>query len=267
MLIEKHGSVNELFKLFEKDITVKAIYEKLYFVYFNDNASEVKNYLIEKHYDLAGIAESESKPICGYIKTDDLKGGLCKDYVINFDIEEIASDSTPLIEVFKAFLSKEYLFILENNRIKYIVTKADLQKPAVKIFIFGLINLLEINFTKIINKIYPNDSWVNKISENRLNKAKELLSIRKNKNEDLSLLDCLEFADKRDLILKFNNILEIFDSKSKNNLEKKLRKIEDLRDLLAHAQNWDLEFSWIEIINIILDIKNIIIKCEYFLNS
>jgi len=141
--IRRRGtSVSELISLFESGITVEAICEPLYIVAKNSEAIYIANQLSEKDFDVAGLAESEDKPVNGYVRRSDLKKGICRDYLINFSVTDLISEATPLTDVLTALRDRSYLFILENTNVNAIVTRADLQKPAVRILIFGLITLL-----------------------------------------------------------------------------------------------------------------------------
>jgi hypothetical protein len=255
-------TVSELLSLFENGITVKAICEELFCVGSNAIASDKALELRRKSYDIAGISESGERSASGYIKRSDLKEGVCKDYLIHFTEADLISDSTPLTLVLKVLHNRQHIFILEGNEVNYIVTRADLQKPAVRILMFGLITLLEMNLTNLILKYYPSDSWQNILSPCRLKKAKDLMKLRQERKEDLSLIDCLELCDKRVLVLKSQKCLDVFVPELKNEIEQKLEAIEKLRDLLAHAQKLNLSFSWEEIIDLVSYTKEMISMCE-----
>jgi len=119
-----------------------------------------------------------------------------------------------------------------------------------------------MNLSYLIRKNYLKESWRTELSKERLNKAYDLMKKRAERNEVLDLIDCLEFCDKRDLILKNQECLNVFTPDSKSKIERKLRAIENLRDLVAHAQDLCSRSSWEEVIDTVSDTKEMILKCE-----
>lgn len=260
--------LNELISIFKYDVTVKSIYEKIYTVYYHNDAHEVKNEMIKRNYDVTGIAEDISKPICGYIIKDELNEGKCIDYKRDFKIDDVISDSTSLIKVIELLKDKKFLFVIEENEVKYIVTKADLNKQTIRILSFGLINLFE-NFLEIlIEETYPNDLWLDFLKTNRRENLINLYNNQRKNNIELSKIDCAQLCDKRDIILKNYDLFKtIFQIGSKRLLEDKLDNIEKLRNAIAHAHEVNKYFSMDEYLEIILDLKDFNNKIENYLKN
>lgn len=119
-----------------------------------------------------------------------------------------------------------------------IVTKGDLQKIPVRMWLFGLISLIEMQLLRIIRDYYPDDSWKQKplISPDRLNKAEDQLKDRRRRNEAIDLADCLQFCDKRDIVLKSDDLCRLIGSDSTATYEL-LKSLENLRNELVHSQD------------------------------
>ena len=88
------------------------------------------------------------------------------------------------------------LFVNVLGQVGGIVTKTDLQKPPVRMWLFGMITIIEMGLTRLIEDGLSRWAWRECLSEARLQKAEALLEERKRRNQDLDLLDCLQFSDR-----------------------------------------------------------------------
>jgi len=93
---------------------------------------------------------------------------------------------------------------------------------------------MHLNFW--INEYYEQDSWREKLKKKRLDDASDVFDKRKGKNEDLSLLECLQLSDKKVILKATNEFLKEFNF-SKTLIEKLLKDIEKIRNELVHSQN------------------------------
>src|SRR5439155_4422813 len=66
--------------------------------------------------------------------------------------------------------------------------------------------------------------------------ANGILELRKQRNEEISEFDCLQFCDKRDLAASSESIRNSMNLGSAKAAGKLLRRAERLRDRLAHSQ-------------------------------
>ncbi len=134
--------------------------------------------------------------------------------------------------------------MIEENEVKFIVTKTDLNKQAIRILSFGLINLFEIYLEILIEETYPNDSWLDFLNNNRLENLISLYDNQRKNNIEPFKIDCAQLCDKMDKILKNYDIFKtIFQIGSKRLLEDKLDNIEKLRNAIAHAHEVNKYFS------------------------
>ncbi|MHA1221369.1 MAG: CBS domain-containing protein, partial [Candidatus Heimdallarchaeota archaeon] len=75
-----------------------------------------------------------------------------------------------------------------------------------------------------------------KVSEKRIKDAHDTYEKRKGNNQDLSLLECLQFCDKRDLLAKSENFRKDFNI-SRKQFDSFVKQVEKIRNELAHSQN------------------------------
>ncbi|MBA7652395.1 hypothetical protein ES703_60229 [subsurface metagenome] len=253
------SSSQDLRYLFE-NITVKHVLERLQCCNAKEDAVIVKKRMKKLDFDVMGIKD---KGITyGYVKQSKLKDGLCNKHEHVFHPSELVAESMPLIELLPILHDNQRVFVLERNKVNGIVTRGDLQKAPVRLFLFGLVTLLEMNLLYLIKIYYPKDSWTKHLKDNRLKNAEKLQSIRKDRNEAIDLADCLQFCDKRDLILKKSEILKNIGIKSKKSIKQTLESAEKLRNNLAHALDIVKGLSWTKVINLAKEIELFIKRCE-----
>ena len=248
--IQRGTSVLELRDLFMFGITASSINEPLQSCIYEDDAISILNKMDQLYFNTMGIKKSKDEPVIGYINSSELTEGKCGSFAHKFQMPDLISNSTPLIEVLHILREKQRVFVLSGNSVEDIITRADLQKPPVRIMLFGLITLLEMHLTHHIRKLYPDKEWRTKLSQDQIEKAEDLMNIRIERNERLDLTDCLQFCDKMELVLASDKIRKVFGFESKRVGSKILKDVESLRDKLAHSQDIVSGTTWEDIIDL-----------------
>jgi hypothetical protein len=142
-----------------------------------------------------------------------------------------------------------------------IITPGDLGKMPVRMWLFSLVSMIEMQMLRIIKKKYPGNSWKKYISsEERLHNTEEIFKELQNNNQAIELIDCLQFCDKRDIILEDEDILKKLKY-SKNKFDELLKDLENLRNNLAHAQNI-ITTKWPNIIILSKEAEDLLTRFE-----
>lgn len=223
-------------RIFVDNVTAKTIYEPLLCCPLDSRAGHAKDALKIREFDIAGVKETEGGEVIGYVVKDELMDGEINEYLKTIDPELLISDSTPIADIFEVLTKRNFSFVLYGKHIIGIITKADLNKPPVRIYLFGMISLFEMHLNSWINHFYPGNSWEHEVPEHRMKDANDNYELRKGNNQDLSLLECLQFCDKRDLLAKSEDFLKSFDF-SKKKFDSLLKQAEKIRNELAHSQS------------------------------
>ncbi|MBD2440379.1 hypothetical protein [Nostoc sp. FACHB-110] len=253
----------DLRSLFENNITIEYVAEPLKSVSSQADVLEVFEWMRKQDFDVVGIESAET--ITGYIERSNLisaKSGQCGDYQKLFHSQELIAISTPLMKLLPILRQTPRLFVLDCNQVSGIVTCGDLQKAPVRMLLFGLVTLLEMNLLRLVRLYYPQDSWQKFLKAERLEIAKRLWRESQERNEATDLLDYLQFCDKRELVLHQPALLEQLELKSKRSGEKFLKSAEQLRNRLAHAQNLVTGSSWQDLISLAEAMETLLIRCE-----
>jgi hypothetical protein len=254
------STYRSLRSLFEKNITVISISEVLATCNVSDDAQQIREHMVLKDFDVIGV--EENGVVIGYVLREDLGTGTCKDYFRSYNPSDLVSDSTPLLQTLFIFKDTERLFIIEGNRITRVVTLADLQKPPIRMLLFGVISVLEMHLYRIISEYFVEDSWKSHLSDKRIQLAEELFLQRKARNEAIKLSDCLQLCDKRDIVLNEQPLRELLGIESKSKGKDFFKKLEILRNNLAHSQDLNTLNSWTEMISLIEQTENVLEQCE-----
>ena len=249
--------------LFEKSITIEYVAEPLKAVSADADAIEVLYWMESKDFDVVGV-ETENR-ISGYVERSHLiqcQSGKCRDYQQIFHPQELVAISTPLMKLLPILAQKPRLFVLDSNQVSGIITYGDLQKAPVRMLLFSLVTLLEMNLLRLVRLYYPQDSWQQVLKADRLEAAQKLWRESRERNEATDLLDYLQFCDKRELILNQSELFQKLGLNSKRSGEKFLKSAERLRNRLAHAQNLVSGSSWQELISLAEAMEKLLIYCE-----
>ncbi len=172
----------------------------------------------------------------GYLLTEDAGAGACSDGMRPFAPGQVLTDEAGLHEAIRVLDSERLCFIATLGTVDAVVTRDDVQKPAARMWLFGNVTLIEMIMTAAIARRYPDEAWKERISEGRLGKAGELLSERERRGQRVSLLDCLQLSDKARILMRDPEVLKDAEFPSRNAAAETMKRLESLRNSLAHAQ-------------------------------
>jgi hypothetical protein len=226
-------------KIFETAFRVEDIAESLISFDAERPVTEILATLQKNQLKVAGVREHGI--ISGYITTSELDdaAGVCGDHRCEFDDAEVIAADAGLSQTIGALSKRQRLFVTAFGKVNGIVTWTDLQKPSVRMWLFGVITMIEMAFTQMIDTWFPNDGWKRLMTESRLRKAELLLEERRRRNEggEVRLLDCLQFSDKGQILIKDDDARRVMGMSSKRAGDRLIRDLGSLRDSLAHSQD------------------------------
>lgn len=222
-------------RLFLEGFTSMDIAEPLISFDADTQTEAVRNFMREKNFDLVGMRVNGL--VSGYVRLDELAEGLCRDYLRTFTPEDdLVPDTANLTDVVKSLSINRQCFVVILDQVGAIITLNDLEKPPMRMFLFGIITLGEMLMTEIIRHRYPYSSWQGFLSEKRLAKAKQLQKERFRRGHQIDLIDCLQYGDKG-LILSYDeDIRKSLGHESRRAARQAIKEMETLRNNLSHIQ-------------------------------
>jgi hypothetical protein len=126
-------------RLFTDGFTVLDISEALISFDADRDAAEVQRFMGEKNMSITGIRKDGV--VAGYTTRDQLTGGKCGEHIHSFDDKMVLSATASLQEVMEALGANRYCFVSVLGKVGGIVSRTDIQKPPVRMWLFGMITI------------------------------------------------------------------------------------------------------------------------------
>jgi len=111
-----------------------------------------------------------------------------------------------------------------------IVTRSDMLKLPVRLLAFTQVTHLEMVMAEVIRASGPSDEWMDRLSEGRRKRVRDKIQEARDDGIDPPALEFTDFCDKRDIVAKLYRPGKSFKDD--------LKKIEDLRNTVAHAGSY-----------------------------
>ena len=249
-----HESQHHMKRVFTESFSVADIAEPLVSFDATTDSDQVKALMAERGYDVVGVRRQGR--VVGFLRREELEGGCCDDHLREFGEALVLPETACFPTVVNALVDVPRVFVTTFGGVGGIVTRSDLQKPPVRMWLFGMVTIVEMGLMELIEQHLPGDVWRQHLSDGRLEKAEVLLSERKRRNQELDLLDCLQFADKWQIALRDPRIFEKVGFESRKRGTETGKQLESLRNNLAHAQ--DISADWEVIVKLVEHLDHIL---------
>lgn len=197
------------------------------------------------------------------MKRSELTNQTLEEHVTPFEPHLQVDETTPIPEALRLFRESPRVFVVVMGHVAGIVTKGDLQKAPVRMYLFGVLSLLEMQFLRLIRAVFPEDEWKPLLSKKRITDATKLLADRRRRNEAIDLADCLQFGDKATIVTKCPELREALGFRSARDARARLRRLHHLRDELVHAQDI-VRGKWPELVNLLESAEDALRRAEKF---
>lgn len=176
--------------------------------------------------------------IVGYATASDLaRARRCKEVLRPFAAGQVIDADETLSEAIYVLTLREHAFVSMLGSVVGVITRSDVQKPIARMWLFGMITLIEVTLTERVRAAFPDGDWRSRVSTGRLQRARELREERARRGQPCGLLDCLQLSDKAQILMQEENALQEFGFRSRKAAGKVIRELESLRNNLAHAQD------------------------------
>ena len=236
------ASSKRLLELFREGFSVMDLAEPLLSLDETASRAEARELLAREDVPLLGVRRGGRA--AGYVTTEDLAGEGDLSSFRPFSPEELLDETASLSEVMELLSDRATAFVRVLGTVACVVGRCDLEKPPMRMWLFGVISILEMNVVWVLRELYPGDSWSRLITESRLEKARDLQEERRRRGQHSDLLSCLQFSDKLQILIKEERNRKLLGIESRRQGDKIVRQFESLRNNLAHSQpvvedNWE----------------------------
>ncbi len=226
---------HHLVRHFTESFTVQDIAEPIRSFDIDKSCKDILPLMDQLKVDI--ICLRNNGKIIGYARRSDLDEGWCGDHIRPFRQGQVLSSDSSFSDVIHVLTLHQYGFISLFDDVVGYISRSEINKPVVRMWLFGIITFVEMEFTQMIREFYPDESWRSMLTEKRLTKALELQRERQRRNQHCDLLDCLQLSDKGQIVIHNPEFLELLDIGSKSEAKRVARELESLRNNLAHAQD------------------------------
>jgi len=231
-------------RMFMELFTARDIAEALYSFDFDNDCDTVRKVMRRQHQDVASIRINGT--VQGYVRCIDLGEGDCANALRHFTTDQVITGDSTLSDVIHVLTRHDYCFISLLGEVVGVICRDDINKPMVRMWLFGLITIIEMRVGQAIQTKHPDDSWQAALSEDRLAKARSLQEERQRRNQHCLLIDCLQLSDKARVAIENPELLEALGFDSKRTAKRVVKSLESLRNNLSHAQDI-VQHDWAQI--------------------
>lgn len=173
----------------------------------------------------------------GYVRREELEEGDCSEPLRHFTVDQVVPGESTLVDVIHVLTRHDYCFVSLLGDVVGVIERDDINKPMVRMWLFGIITIVENGLTQLIERSFPGDAWTELVSEGRLEKARGIQAERQRRRQHCGLIDCLQLSDKGQILANHPPALAIMGFKSKKAARRVMKELESLRNHLAHAQD------------------------------
>jgi hypothetical protein len=186
--------------------------------------------------------------VTGFLLREELEDGSCDRFIHPFEEAVVLRESAPIVDLILALNQVSWVFVRIFGQVTGIVRREDLQDPPVRMWLFGMITVIEFRLLALIERRFGEESWMEHLSPARLDKARQLQHERQRMNQNPRLIDCLQFSDKAHIVVRDKLLREQLNFASRRRGEEVVKSLEKLRNNLAHAQDiayldWETIFA------------------------
>lgn len=254
------SSLEDMRLLFGRTVTARHIAEPLVSFDAPSSASTTRAFMERRDFDVVGVRFEGS--VRGFALRQELQGGELGNWVRQFDeATEIVQEHDTLTTVLQRLAATPIVYVRMMGEVSGIITKGDLQKAPVRLWLFGLLSLLEMHFLRLIRASFGDGSWTSSLSAERLSKAQGLLRERQRRNEAIDLADCLQFADKAKIVSAAERLRLALGFESRHAFDHLTEELKRLRDQLAHS-NDIIGDNWPRLPSLASDLEALVEACE-----
>jgi len=127
-----------------------------------------------------------------------------------------------------------YYFVLQRDNLQGIVTRADLQRPAVGMVLFSLILTSEAAANAIIDRCLGR-TWIEHLPVEQRARVDEIFNQRVRTNTQVTRLECLMLHDRLRLLGRCDRVVSELGFASGKQFKSWKERLVNLRDNLAHG--------------------------------
>ena len=230
------SSSEDLRTMFDHVVTVHHIAEPL--ASFDSKACgpRVREFMDCKEFDQIGVRRDGH--VYAYALKSDLSDDTLGSCAKPIPEEQSIEDSEGLSKAFQLLDTWSAVYVRSFGRISGIVTHGDLQKAPVRMWLFGLITLIEMQMLRLVKTRFPGEEWKKLLKCGPLRAAERLQKNLEEDNRHRDLADCLQLRDKGTLLFENSDVWREGGFECQRSAMDWLEQLVRLRNDFAHANDF-----------------------------
>ncbi len=218
------------------------------------NPSDLEQLMTDIGIRIAGIRIDGV--VMGYVTLEDLEDE--EDGRLRaFAPDQVIDGDATLSDAIHVLNLHDYCFVTLLGEVVGVLTRTDLLKPVVRMWLFGIVTFIEMEVTERIRGQWPDGQWTEYVSPGRLKKARALREERIGRGQHCELLDCLQYADKVQILMEDPVAMADFGFRTKGAARRTAKELESLRNHLAHAQDI-VSHDWAQIVRMTRRLEEVV---------
>lgn len=243
--IDLHGFDDKIFhRMFMEVFTARDIAEGLLSFDTHASCQQVSHDLDSHCCEVASVRISGA--VQGYVRAPDLGKGKLEDCFRGFKKDQVINGAASFSDVIHVLGRHDHCFVTVLGNVAGVISRDDINKPMVRMWLFGIVTMIEMGLVKLIKELFPEDSWEQKMNDARLQKARDIHKERQRRNLYCDLIDCLQLSDKAQVLISDPKAMKRIGMGSKKTAKRAIKELESLRNHLAHAQDI-VQHDWAQI--------------------
>lgn len=216
--------------------------------------ADIARVLKDQNLSVAGIRRDGF--MLGFVRGADLESDIETSSFRGFGADQIVDGDASLTDVIHVLNRHNHCFVALLGEVVGYIGRADIERPVVRMWLFGIVTLIELEITEQVRSRWSEDDLAGLLTKGRLTKARELQDERARRGVACSLLDCLQLTDKVQILIQDEEALEYLGFRTKRAVKQVLREMESLRNNLAHAQDI-VTYDWAQIVRLVRRIEEL----------
>lgn len=150
--------------------------------------------------------------------------------------DQIVDEHEALSNVVCVLTRYQKAYVSSAGKVSGELQRCDLECAIGRMWLFGMLTLVEMDFTRRIRDRWVDEQWSELLTFNRLEKARHLQFERHRRGEKVSLLDCLQLSDKASVLIQISEQRVAWGFRSRGMAKTAIKDLESLRNQLMHSQ-------------------------------
>ena len=219
--------------LIEETLTVRDIVDRQIWTFDPDQpATEAFASMTAQDFDIAAVGP---EPVMSFVCRSSLEGasGPVGDFAEPIPVRSCVDRSLPISELFSHLERRDHAFVLNGDHVRWIVTLADLNAPAVGVVVLAYLTVIEGGFRELARPLQ--ERVLELVDSEHRQKILDLHAKKKRYNAAIGLHDCLTLGNWLAVVHNHPPILSALGFEETNSHRNATAGFEALRNTVAHG--------------------------------